>query len=177
MRFDPKLPDERVNVSPQHPLRDAALLVAGVCAVSIFAVVAISLTIDLLVPYLPASIESKVFATLGYEADEDVEIESDARTRQLQAMLVRLAAHWLENPYAFRLELLDEDELNAFAVPGGTIVITRGLLEDRSNRIQERIFEIILAEGADTIIDADRYEIGSFEKKMGEHPKLLLKFS
>ena len=129
MRFDPKLPDTSVNTSPQHPLRDAGLLVAGVCALSVVAVFVIALAVDLLVPHLPASVEARTFAFLGYDATAEPGLEPDPRTRQLQAFVDRLALHWDDNPYEFRVEVLDEDEFNAFAVPGGKIVITRGLLE------------------------------------------------
>jgi predicted Zn-dependent protease len=43
--------------------------------------------------------------------------------------LQRLAARWPENPYELRLAVFDDAATNAFALPGGTIVVTRGLLD------------------------------------------------
>ena len=54
--------------------------------------------------------------------------------------------------------------------------ITRGLLEDSSNHIQEKIFDVILKQGNGTILPIADYTKEVFEKKMLEHPKILLKF-
>jgi len=53
---------------------------------------------------------------------------------------------------------------------------TRKLLEDPSNRIQEKMFTVILNEGRDTIMPIGTYTKEDFEKKMSEHPKFLLQF-
>ncbi len=133
MRFDPKLPDDRVNISAQHPLRDAALLVAGVCGLAVVVVLAISLAIDLLVPYIPPAVELKLFSFVDFEDDTDRAETEDPRTSRVQVLLERLAMHWSDNPYAFRVSVIGDSEPNAFAVPGGQIVITRGLLESVSS--------------------------------------------
>jgi Zn-dependent protease with chaperone function len=133
MRFDPKLPDDRVNVSLQHPLRDAAFLVAGVCGLAVVVVLAISLAIDLLVPYIPPAVELRFFSLVDLEDDADRAETEDPRASRVQVLLERLAMHWPDNPYAFRAHVVDESEPNAFAVPGGRIVITRGLLDSVSS--------------------------------------------
>lgn len=53
---------------------------------------------------------------------------------------------------------------------------TRRLLEDPSNKIQEKIFNVILNEGKGTIVPIGGYRKEGFEKKMAEHPKILLQF-
>jgi threonine 3-dehydrogenase len=57
-----------------------------------------------------------------------------------------------------------------------TWFVTRSLLEDRSNRIQDRIFDVILGGAKETVIPASSFEAASFERKLTEHPKLLLEF-
>lgn len=54
--------------------------------------------------------------------------------------------------------------------------ITRTLLENKSNGIQEKIFDIILRKGDDTIMPIETYTKEIFEKKMMTHPKILIKF-
>ena len=54
--------------------------------------------------------------------------------------------------------------------------ITRRLMEDQSNKIQERMFTVILNEGKGTIMPIADYTKDAFEKKMAEHPKILLQF-
>jgi threonine 3-dehydrogenase len=54
---------------------------------------------------------------------------------------------------------------------------TRALLENHSNQIQKKIYEIILAEGKGTIIHIDDWEKESFEKVIQRYPKPIIKFS
>ena len=63
----------------------------------------------------------------------DLAEAEDPRTDRVQVLTERLAMHWADNPYAFRVSVLDQSEPNAFAIPGGQIVITRGLLESVSS--------------------------------------------
>lgn len=45
------------------------------------------------------------------------------------ALLERLVASWPEAPFTFELALVEEEEPNAMALPGGAILLTSGLLE------------------------------------------------
>ncbi len=53
---------------------------------------------------------------------------------------------------------------------------TRNLLEDRSNRIQQRILDVILGGGDETVVPIDEFDPASFEEKLAAWPKLLLAF-
>lgn len=53
----------------------------------------------------------------------------------------------------------------------------RDILEDKNNGIQEKIFDVILNGGIDTIIPIAEYTKEVFETKMPAHPKILIKFS
>jgi threonine 3-dehydrogenase len=54
--------------------------------------------------------------------------------------------------------------------------LTRNLLESKENKIQEKIFNIILNKGADTIVHIDDYDPAEFEKKILAHPKVLIRW-
>ena len=41
----------------------------------------------------------------------------------------RLAFHWGDSPYEFRVEIDDSEVANAMALPGGLIIVTQGLLD------------------------------------------------
>ena len=51
---------------------------------------------------------------------------------------------------------------------------TRALMEDASNGIQEKMFNVILARGEGTILPMKEYTKEKFEQMMAEHPKFLL---
>jgi threonine 3-dehydrogenase len=55
--------------------------------------------------------------------------------------------------------------------------ITRNLLENRANGIQDAIWDVILDGGRDTLVDFASWERGDFERRIGAHPKVVLKFA
>ncbi|MBM4389591.1 MAG: alcohol dehydrogenase catalytic domain-containing protein [Deltaproteobacteria bacterium] len=59
----------------------------------------------------------------------------------------------------------------------GTWEITRRLLEDRQNGIQDAIWKVILEGGRDTLVDIRDWERQAFEGMIGRHPKVVIKFT
>lgn len=55
--------------------------------------------------------------------------------------------------------------------------IAQRMLSDKSNGIQDNIFNVILKGGKDTIIPIEDYTNESFEEKMKKHPKLIFKIA
>ena len=54
--------------------------------------------------------------------------------------------------------------------------VVRNLLEDKSNRIQRRIHDVILDGGKETVVHIDDFTPASFEQKLNEWPKLIIEF-
>lgn len=127
MSFDPGLPDDRVNVSGTHPLKEAGMLVGGIVGFVVLVTVGTAVSIDVLVPFLPPSLEMQVFGWLSSPPDEDE--PADSEEARVQALVDRLASRWPENPYRFNVVILSDTDPNAFAFPGASIGVTRGLLE------------------------------------------------
>lgn len=59
----------------------------------------------------------------------------------------------------------------------GTWEITKRLLEDKSNGIQDAIWNVILEQGVDTIVDIRDWEKSSFEGMISRHPKAVIRFA
>ena len=57
-----------------------------------------------------------------------------------------------------------------------TWYITRNLLEDRANGIQDRIADVILGGGDDAVVHIDDFDPASFEKTLADWPKPLIQF-
>lgn len=53
---------------------------------------------------------------------------------------------------------------------------TRALMEDTSNGVQEKLFNIILDRGNGTILPISEYTKEKFEEMMAKHPKFLIQF-
>jgi len=128
--FEPGLPDERVNVTATSPLRDAAVLIGGLAGVVAALALTGALLVDQLVPRLPPSAETRVFGGVwlpGGAADGDA--PAAPGTQALQDIVNRLERHWPENPYELRVAIWQDFSPNAFALPGGWIAVTSGLLD------------------------------------------------
>jgi len=78
------------------------------------------------VRFLPASLEQRAFGALATR----FEAAGDPRQAELEALLARLARHWRGNGYALRIGVTEASEPNAFALPGGNVLVTSGLLEE-----------------------------------------------
>ncbi|MFH1754062.1 MAG: zinc-binding dehydrogenase, partial [Candidatus Latescibacterota bacterium] len=57
-----------------------------------------------------------------------------------------------------------------------TWMIGTNLLEAKDNQVQDKIFNVILDKGQDTIVHIDDYDIKEFEKKILAHPKVIIQW-
>lgn len=132
MRFEARAPDDSINVSRVHPLREALVLVIGLSAVMALVAVIAALGVDFAVRLIPPDFEARVFADLPTGALVEVapEGEGSARLETARRLVERLAAQWPECPYRFRVDLMASPEVNALALPGGRILLTPALLEE-----------------------------------------------
>ncbi len=127
MKFVPKAPTEGINVSQEHPLKEASILTFGLAAIFALAAAVLFFFVDLVITLVPAETEARVLSSW---IPADLELLSDGkRLTDVEDLLGRLASHWPQAPYTFRAGILREDEPNALALPGGLILITTGLLE------------------------------------------------
>ncbi|MEM7409601.1 MAG: M48 family metallopeptidase [Myxococcota bacterium] len=127
MEFEGRLPEEGINTSKEHPLREFFVLVGGLVGGAVLFVTVVAVSIDLLVPLLPPSWEVRIFSADWLAPD--AEGESEPRDVALQELLDRLLAHAPESPYTFRVGVLEDPQPNAMAFPGGSILVTSGLLD------------------------------------------------
>jgi Zn-dependent protease with chaperone function len=123
MEYDSRLPDEGINTSAEHPLREFALLVGGLVGAALAFIAIAAVVIDRLVPRTPPALEAQWVGWLTPD------VAPDPRAVPVQALVDRLAAHWPDHPYAFRVGVIDVGDPNALALPGGVILVTSGLLE------------------------------------------------
>lgn len=55
--------------------------------------------------------------------------------------------------------------------------MTRALLENQTSGIQKAVWDVILNEGRDTLVDIDDWDRGSFEAMIKANPKVLIRFA
>lgn len=129
MRYVPKKIREGINVSDVHPLADAGALIVGLTAIAAVIALVLIFLIEVALYFVPVDTEARLFASW---LPEDLTAISpvDDRLYETQMLVDRLTEHWAEAPFEFRVEIEDTDEANAMALPGGLIIVTRGLLDD-----------------------------------------------
>lgn len=117
--------------------RMAAWAAAAVGAVALILFVLIPVTADQLADYLPPEGEQalgdatfeQIREALSNREDAPLAIcEAPAGLAALDRMERRLTSG-LDLPYPVRVHVLDDDLVNAFALPGGRIILFRGLIE------------------------------------------------
>jgi len=128
MKFVPRQPKEGINVSDTHPLVEASTLIVGLSAIFIIIALALIFMIEVALYFVSAEDEAALFD--GWLPEDLVTVSpGDERLLETQNLVDRLARHWPESPYQFRVEIDDSEQANAMAFPGGLIIVTRGLLD------------------------------------------------
>ncbi len=127
MGYKPTRFDDSVNVENKHPLRDLFELVVGLLLFLILIYLLLGWIVNWSVGYVSVENEKKLFSFLeaenmaGKRGDEALEAE-------LQALFDSLPDHLKPKGYDYRLLLIENHQPNAFAMPGGYIAVTTGLL-------------------------------------------------
>lgn len=127
MRFEPRLPQEQANVSPGSSLVELVQLVVGGVVMVLLVAWLGGLAIDRLVVLAPRELEREVFRPLADQLTEVAELSAADRAR-IEKVLASLAP---EEDLA--LGLAETQDVNAFALPGGVVLVTRGLLEETTD--------------------------------------------
>ena len=128
MKFIPRQPREGINVSDTHPLVEAGTLVAGLTLIFVFIALLLIFLVEIALYFIP--IEKEVALFEDWLPEDLITVSpADERLHQTQLLVDRLAFHWADAPYTFRVEIDDSDVANAMALPGGLIIVTEGLLD------------------------------------------------
>jgi Zn-dependent protease with chaperone function len=128
MRFVAKQAKEGINVSDTHPLAEAGALVAGLAAIFVAIALLLIFMVEVAVYFVSTEDEANLFADWLPDDLRSVS-RTDDRLRETQLLVDRLAVHWPETTYQFRVEIDDSELSNAMALPGGLIIVTQGLLD------------------------------------------------
>ncbi len=127
---NPQIP-EGINVSPTHPLKDFALLVGGVSALILIAVLALSLLAGQLARHVPFEQERALAGSIGrWLPATPADPVHRQRQQYLQQLAERLAVT-MELPPEMKLTVhyAPTDTVNAMATLGGHIVVFQGLID------------------------------------------------
>ena len=129
MNLENRVPDETVNYSDEHPLKEFAWLLAGVTALVVAAVAIAGYFAAELAARMPYAVERELVASYVEPPGKMDEPGLDAAAREMRALGARIAAAMdLEPGMEIHFRLADSAMVNAFATLGGQVFIHRGLI-------------------------------------------------
>jgi beta-barrel assembly-enhancing protease len=123
MTFEPKLPDETVNYSSEHPLLSFAKVGGGVAGVIVGLYFVLGWSVDLLAEHISPEFERKILEVVSID-------DADQNATEGLSALAESLAQCAALPYPAEVRLDLSEESNAYALPGGRIVINRGLFDE-----------------------------------------------
>ncbi len=132
MKYTPVQPPEGINVAVEHPLKSFVILTAGTIALIVITILALGLAADYLVKYIPVEYEQELFSKDGmylmpFATDDSAEgIQVKEYVQNIVDQLHSVSGDEFSD-HRFQVEIANTNEVNAFAVPGGHIVVTKGL--------------------------------------------------
>lgn len=128
-RLENRLPDEGINSSNEHPLKEFAWLVTAALVTLAIVVVLVGWGSRWIAPKIPFRHEVALAQKFGLDAPPQSPTDAE-RSRALQAVADRVAARMQlpsDMPIVVRFD--DSATVNAYATIGGRVRIFRGLLE------------------------------------------------
>ncbi len=131
MQYENRVPDEAVNYSTEHPLREFAWLVVGMFALIAGGAALIGFFAGEIAARLPFSVEKDFSKSIAqYWQDKPRDAAADEARTALRAIAAKLApAMHLPPGMEIQVHYSPDGVTNAFATLGGNVVFYRGLLE------------------------------------------------
>ncbi|MGB5966542.1 MAG: M48 family metallopeptidase [Sulfurimonadaceae bacterium] len=141
MSFNSSLPDDTVNVSKQSPLFDLLWMSGGVLTIILIFYFVFGVAIEYGVKKISTEQEIKLFSFL--QSDHH---NTETKSEQLLTIktLLRESKECQHSPYNFVVHIVQSEDINAFALPGGTIIINSELL--KSVRSENELFFVLAHE-------------------------------
>ena len=125
MRYENPLPDEHVNYTKEHPLKEFSQLLIGIAVVVLLVTIVLNYSAGLIARQVPFTYEQELVGDFGLLDGTDPD-----RQKDLQALADRVSRH-MDLPTDMQISVhYDEDDVvNAFATLGGHLVFFQGLLD------------------------------------------------
>ena len=128
MRYQPSLPQDNNNISPTHPLKEFATLLAGMLGILILTYFILGFFIDTAVNHITPELERQLFSHTPFHTLSSTSKTTDPRQQKLQQLTNKLRkCIGINIPITVHIQ--KSNTINAMAVPGGHIIVFTGLLD------------------------------------------------
>lgn len=127
--YKPGLPEQNDNVSHNHPVKEFAVLLSGVTIFLLFAGWSLGLLVDWAAGFISPEMEAVIFSSMQVSGETVFEKRSDDPRQQELQRLVDELGRCNAVGYPLQVNIVQSKEANAFAFPGGRILVLDGLLD------------------------------------------------
>lgn len=133
--FKPTEFNTGINVTTTHPLKEVSWLLGSILAIIIGVYLFLVLLLFIMVPRISIETELKIWDKLHFSAlfEEETSKKNIKRQKYIQTLVDTLPTEAKPEGYDFKIHVVDDKEINAYALPGGNIGITTGLLDNIGN--------------------------------------------
>ena len=128
MKYKPILPKENSNVSHVHPLKELLTLLTGLVVLVLVVYGLLGIFVDIAVDYISPEMERATYQSIEVYQQEPTNIPVSEAEQAAQTLLNKLA-QCIDIGYPVSLRIDESPALNAFALPGGQVVLLSGLLD------------------------------------------------
>ncbi|BBD09112.1 M48 family metallopeptidase [Desulfovibrio ferrophilus] len=126
MKYTPRLPETNVNVSPGSPIKDLLLMLAAASAIVVGIYVALGFAVDKIAPHISYETELAIGGFLG---KHPILKNASPAPEAIQKLAETIRTRSTDIPFPVTISIREDPQVNAFAVPGGQIVLTTGILD------------------------------------------------
>lgn len=127
MKYTPKELAGNVNISSISPLKDFGRLLLKILGVLLIIYILLGLALNYLAPRISIEMETKLGNLFARQFSEQAYPQSEEK---VQGVLDALIQHADLPDFNYLVHIVDSEEVNAFALPAGHIVILQALLKE-----------------------------------------------
>lgn len=131
MKFVNQPPHKNVNVSSENSLKVFVNLLVSLCVICFFVYLSLIAATELVITLIPDQMNKILNPFVQQKIQKILISEEHNKNRDaIQVILNDLVKKSSVSSLTFQVNILETEEKNAFAFPGGQIAITTGLLQD-----------------------------------------------
>jgi predicted Zn-dependent protease len=121
-------PEDNVNISKVSPIKELFVLLGGLLGILVVIYIALGFLVNAMVDRMPEKIENLLVSVVDFIPLEETLGRADTAD-YVQTLLDDLAGH-LNDGRQYDVYVVDDENVNAFALPGGNIIVLSGLLKE-----------------------------------------------
>lgn len=123
--------DDSVNVTHHSPFSELFKLLVQLLIVFSVLFLVLELALRFFIPFISPQLETKIFGVIyrGYLSQTTVPPDLRQKQERLQRLFDALPAQSKPEGYEYQVVLEQEKQPNAYAVPGGLIIVTTGMAD------------------------------------------------